>query len=274
MTGGRSLNTADLLASIDLPRHEAERLVITATGLRRSDVLRGANLNAAQGELIEELVLRRAAGEPLQYLEGSVQFGPLELFVDPRVLIPRPETEQLWELVVSRVAEAPRVVVDLCTGSGNLALTLKHTWPDATVYGTDVDPAALQVAAMNADSNGLDVEFLEGDLFAPLPDAIRGAVDVLVANPPYVTEEEFAALPEDVRDHEPAAALIGGRDGLDVLRRIAGEASDWLRPGGLIACEIGEDQQVAADELFSLFAAEVFFDLAQRPRFVAGHRPG
>lgn len=274
MNAGRSVNTVDLLASIDLPRHEAERLMIAATGLRRTDVLLGADLTAAQAERLDELVLRRSAGEPLQYLEGSVQFGPLELFVDRRVLIPRPETERLWEIVTSRLPEAPHVVVDLCTGSGNLALALKHSWPGATVYATDEDAGALEVAETNARKNGLDVEFLHGDLFEALPVEIHEAADVLVANPPYVAEADFAGLPADVRDHEPPAALIGGGDGLEVLRRIAAEATAWLRPGGLIVCEIGESQSAAAAGLFARFGAEVLPDLAGRPRFVTGHRPG
>ncbi|MGH8936679.1 MAG: N5-glutamine methyltransferase family protein [Acidimicrobiia bacterium] len=229
-----------------IPAHEARRL--------RAVAGRQAGF--------EELVDRRRAGEPLQYLEGTVQFGRLELLADRRALIPRPETELLWEMAVQalqgslplwgrvgdgqgslplwgRVGEGA-VVVDLCTGSGNLALALKHAFPAAQVYATDISEEALSLAEANASRTGLEVELLRGDLFEPLPPELRGRVDLLVANPPYVSEAEFGDLPPEVRDHEPYQALVAGPRGDEVVRRVIEEAPGWLRADGLLFCEIAE----------------------------------
>ncbi len=223
----------------------------------------------AEGEELDRLVAARLAGEPLQYLEGSAAFGPLELVVDSRVLIPRPETEQLWELAVSLV-EHPRVIVDLCTGSGALALGMKHSFPGARVLATELSPEAVEVARLNSDRLGLAVEILEGDLFSPLPDDIRGEVDLVVSNPPYVGEDEWDSLPEDVR-REPRMALVAGEEGLETIRRIVAETPDWLRPGGRLAVEIGETQGRGVSAMMGRFGGvEVRRDLAGRDRFVIG----
>jgi release factor glutamine methyltransferase len=206
-----------------LPAHEARRLRAVA----------GSEAG------FEELVARRGAGEPLQYLEGTVQFGPLELLVDRRALIPRPETELLWEMAAQQVV-SPTLIVDLCTGSGNLALALKQTFPAAQVYATDISEDALSLAEENASRTGLEVDFLKGDLFEPLAPDLRGRVDLLVANPPYVSETEFADLPTEVRDHEPYQALVAGPSGDEVVRRIIEEAPGWLGEDGVLLCEISE----------------------------------
>jgi len=220
------------------------------------------------------LVAQRIGGVPLQYLEGTVQFGPVELAIDDRALIPRPETERLWELVVQEIGQTqPELVVDLCTGSGNLALAMKHQYPSASVYGTDVSSAAVSIARQNGLLAQLDVEWLHGDLFVPLPSALRHRIDVVVSNPPYIAAEDFDTLPAEVREHEPFDALIAGPRGDEVLARIAREAADWLRPGGLIACEIGAAQGGQAEELFVEFQGRVVGDLAGRDRYVLGHRP-
>lgn len=269
------VSAAGLLAEASsLPRHEAERLLLAASGLTRRSLVLAGDLAPAVVERFRTMVARRAEGRPLQYVEGTVQFGPLELAIDDRALIPRPETEQLWELVVHSVAEAPAVVIDLCTGSGNVALACKHVWPDATVYAVDLAEGAAALARENARRTGLEIVVCEGDLFDPLPRTLRGDVDVVVSNPPYVTLAEAATLPTEVRDHEPGMALVAGPRGDEVLARIAAAAPDWLRPGGLIACEISESQAAAATRHFARFRAQVRPDLAGRPRFVIGRMPG
>ena len=268
-------SSRDLLRSIpDLPRHETERLLMVATSQRRADLLIGVDVAGGQKARFLSLAQRRRAGEPLQYLEGVVQFGPIELVVDARVLIPRPETEQLWQHVVDRLDSAPpRIIVDLCTGSGNLALALQRRFPAAEVLATDASADAVEVAKLNARRLRYEIKILTGDLFEPLPTRLRGKVDLVVANPPYLSAAEFAALPIEVRAHEPQAALVAGATGTEALERIAAEAVDWLRPGGCIACEIGEGQGKAAGALFSPYDARILTDWAGRDRFAVGTMP-
>lgn len=256
-----------------LPRYEAERLLMAASGLARRSLMLHGDLAPEVADRFRELVARRLEGRPLQYLEGTVQFGPLELAIDDRALIPRPETEQLWELVVRLVDASPAVVVDLCTGSGNLALACKHVWPGATVHAVDLSPGAAALARENAALTGLEIEVHVGDLFDPLPRELRSRVDVVVSNPPYVARAEAVMLPAEVREHEPEVALVPGPRGDEVLAQIAGDAPGWLRPGGLIACEISEFQEADATRLFAPFRPEVKPDLAGKPRFVVGRMP-
>jgi release factor glutamine methyltransferase len=263
-------NSTDLLASVtDLPRHEVERLLTKATGRTRTDLLLGVTLDNAQTMGFESLLAKRRGGEPLQYLEEQIPFGPIEVSVDRRVLIPRPETEQLFELAVGASSD-PQVIVDLCTGSGNLALALKHTFPDAVVYATDRSPDAAAVAEENARNANLDVTVLEGDLFDPVPEHLRGRIDLIVANPPYLAEHELAELPAEVRDYEPAMALVAGPDGDEVLAAIAAAAPGWLAPGGAIVCEISEFHGPAIVTLFSPLDGEIHQDLAGKDRFIVG----
>jgi release factor glutamine methyltransferase len=234
-----------------LPAHELERLRAVAPD--EAD--------------LTDLVARRLAGEPLQYLEGSAAFGPFDLMVDRRVLVPRPETEGLWELA-RRLVDAPAVIVDLCTGSGALAIALSDSFPAARVMGTDLSTAALQVARANGEAHAPRVEWFHGDLFDALDPALAGSVDLIIANPPYVATSEWGRLPADVR-HEPRMALVSGPTGLEILRRIASESPAWLAPGGVVACEIGETQGEAVRELFSGFqSVEIRADLQGRDRYV------
>lgn len=253
-----------------LPTHELLRLMEAVTGRSRTELIHGPALTSDERRRLDGLVARRLAGEPLQYLEGSVSFGGLEIAVDRRALIPRPETEELLELAAESVGD-PDVIVDLCTGSGNLALALKHRFPGAELHATDVDDDALALAAENGRRLGLEVRFGRGDLFEPLPDEIRGAVDLIVANPPYVAVGD--ELPPVVRDHEPPVALFAGDDGLDVVRRIGATAADWLAPSGVVAVEVGADHAAAASALFRDLITRVVVDMAGHDRFVIGRRP-
>lgn len=238
-----------------LPDHELARL----------------RLVAGESGTLEELIARRMGGEPLQYIEGTAQFGPLELLVDERVLVPRPETETLFE-IASRLVRVPEVVVDLCTGSGALALALKRQFPGASVFATDNSPEAIEVATENMYRTGLQVFLGEGDLFDPLPVSLVGEVDLIVANPPYVSESEYGSLPADVR-REPKAALVAGSSGLEVIQNIGASVAKWLRPGGVVVCEIGEKQGVAAISSFHDMPVVIRQDLAGKDRFVVGAKP-
>ncbi len=238
-----------------IPEHERKRLEAVA----------GA------GQSIDELVARRLAGEPLQYIEGTAAFASLDLTVDDRVLIPRPETEGLFDLAV-RMVRAPEVIVDLCTGSGALALALKQTFPAAAVFATDISSEALEVAAINRHKTGLQIYLADGDLFDPLPASILGLVDLIVANPPYVAEVDFAGLPRDVQ-LEPRVALVAGPSGLEVIERIGDTAGQWLRPGGVLICEIGENQGVSASSSFPDLPVVVRQDLTGRDRYLVAVKP-
>lgn len=232
-----------------------------------------ARLEAIAGpsQPLEELVARRLGGEPLQYIEGSAAFGPLDLIVDERVLVPRPETEGLFE-IAAKMVRNPEVIVDLCTGSGALALALKQAFPHAAVFGTDISEEAIEVALQNRHRNRLDIYLAHGDLFDPLPAAILGEVDLLVANPPYVAESDFEALPEDVKK-EPRQALVAGSGGMEVIQNIGANAAQWLRPGGVVVCEIGETQGTSASSSFLDLPTVVRQDLAGRDRYVVAVRP-
>jgi release factor glutamine methyltransferase len=269
-----SISLQDLLTATSLPRHEAERLLAVAAGTDRTGVATGASVTPGEARTFHELAARRLAGEPLQYLEGTVQFGPIEVAIDARALVPRPETEQLWETAVRALEDAGpgTVIVDLCTGSGNLALALQHSFPQARVFATDVSPGAVALARENAARTGLDITVLQGDLFAALPRELMGRIDLLVSNPPYVAEEEFASLPIDVREHEPRGALVAGADGLAVIERIADEAYWWLGIGGHLVCEIGETQGEAVAAMFGAVGGEVRRDLTGRDRFIVGRK--
>lgn len=268
------MTTRDVLAAGRLPRHECERLLIMATGRSRREVAAGYPLDDDAAMAYSVLCKRRVAGEPLQYIEGSVPFGGAEIAVDGRVLIPRPETEYLWEQAVQDEGPAPGVIVDLCTGSGALAVALALAFPESTVWATELSASAAELARANASSNGTRVEVVVGDLFEPLPGELAGRVDLLVANPPYVGADEFESLPAGVRDWEPGMALVGGETGLEVVARIAGRLSSWLAPDGRFYIEINERHGDEASHLFGdgYRDVEVRKDLAGRDRYVVGRR--
>jgi release factor glutamine methyltransferase len=218
---------------------------------------------------IGELLARRVAGEPLEWITGWVRFCGIRVLVDVGVFVPRPQTEALAKRAVE-LLPADGVAVDLCTGSGAIASVLGWERPRATMYATDVDPAAIACARRNG------VEALLGDLDEPLPHALRERVDVVTAVVPYVPTEELHLLPRDVLAHEPARALDGGPGGTAVLERAARATARWLRPGGTVLLELGGDQ---ADQLSAtmadagLTAIRVHRDDEGRDRGVEARRP-
>jgi release factor glutamine methyltransferase len=257
--------------------NEARWLCEHASGLD------GAEFAAALGEFattamvksLEGMVRRRLAGEPLQYVMRRWAFRHLDVLVDERVLIPRPETELLVDIAkeLVRGVEAPRIV-DLGTGSGVIGLSLAgELYPKVgEVWLVDASAAALEVARANiagVGRAGAVVRVAEGDWFAALPDDLRGQVDVVVANPPYIADGDDE-VEESVVRWEPHTALYSGADGLDAIRRIVADAPAWLRVGGWLATEIGYRQGDAVRALFdsSWSSVAVKRDLAGRDRFV------
>jgi release factor glutamine methyltransferase len=204
----------------------------------------------------KRLLRRRLAGEPTQYITGRQEFWSLDFLVSPAVLIPRPETELLVEAVLAfarhRGPAAPvRRLLDIGTGSGALAVVLARELPEVQVVALDYATAALAVARENCRRHGVDgrVTLIQGDLLAPL--APRPAFDVIVSNPPYVPTPEWAGLPPEIKDHEPRLALDGGPDGLAVIRLLAAQVHHHLRPGGLLALEVGRGQAQTAAQLLA-----------------------
>jgi len=198
----------------------------------------------------EALVARRAAREPLAYITGHKEFWNLQFEVTPAVLIPRPETELIVEAALALVP--PRqlfTMIDVCTGSGNVAVAVAHDRAGARIVATDVSGAALEVARRNAARHGVQdrVHFVEADLF----DDVSGPVDLVTANPPYVAEHSEPGLQPEVGEHEPRVALFGGIEGLAVIERIVHDAPPLLRPGGHLVFEFGYGQDVEIEDLIN-----------------------
>lgn len=238
-------------AGVDAPRRSAELLAERALGLSRLELIVRKNDAPAPERLaaFDSLVLRREKGEPVAYLLGGKEFYGLELAVTPATLIPRPETETMVEEALKRfAADAPLVFADFGTGTGALAIALAHVFPNARGTAVDVSPEALDVARANAERHGLAARlaFLLGDMRQPLLPA--ASCDLIVSNPPYVTEGEYEALSREVRDFEPRLALVSGEDGLEHLRALLPHVAAALKPGGLFLCEIGAGQGNAALE--------------------------
>ena len=196
------------------------------------------------------LVDRRVGGVPLEHVLGWVEFCGLRIAVDPGVFVPRRRTGLLVREAAASAVATGAVVVDLCCGSGAVGAALAAVLDRPQIYAVDIDPAAVTCARRNLDPVGGQV--LHGDLYEPLPGSLRGRVDVLVANTPYVPSDSVAMMPPEARDHEPQVALDGGEDGLDVQRAVACRASTWLAPGGHLLVESSELQ---APQLVEIFGA-------------------
>lgn len=234
--------TQRLSVTCPTPRLDAEVLAMHVTGLGRAQLITRANdpLTAENQSQLEQLLARRAGGEPVAYLTGRREFWSMELAVTPDVLIPRPETELLVEQALARIpAGAGWTVADLGTGSGAVALAIASERPGCRVLATDTSQPALAVARANAQRLGIgNVEFRHGDWLAPLAGE---RVEMLVSNPPYIAAGDPHLEQGDVR-FEPRVALAAGVDGLDAIRRIAAGAGAHLKPGGWLLLEHGGDQ--------------------------------
>jgi release factor glutamine methyltransferase len=261
---------------IENPRLDAELLVAHALEIDRMRVILDANrpLEGAELATLRELVKRRRAYEPIAYLRGEREFYGLTFRVDKRVLVPRPDTETLVDAALARSAHVSMSMrqLDLCTGSGCVAIAMARQRPTAQVFGSDLSPDALAVARENALRLGAyNVAFVRSDLFA----GFEGRrFDVITANPPYIPSAEIETLQPDVRDHEPRLALDGGADGLAIVRLIVEQAPAHLVPGGLLAIEIGAGE---ANDVTALFEARGFQDvrahrdIGRIERVISGH---
>ncbi len=241
----------------DSPRLDAELLLAHALELSRARLLAQFDRVLSPAELARyrQLIERRRAHEPVAYIVGHQEFYGLDFYVDRRVLIPRPETELLVEKAIElagRVGDRgyglyPLILADVGTGSGAIAVSLAVHLPQATIYALDSSAEALEVAARNVRHHGVEgrVHLLRGDLLSPLPEP----VDIVVANLPYVSEEELAELPPEIRCYEPLSALDGGPDGLRHIRRLLAQAREYLRSHGAVILEIGATQGKAVAEL-------------------------
>jgi len=252
------------------PLVDAELLVLHAAGMERLRAyIDNPEIDQSLRSKIKRLVTRRASGEPLQYIIGVVDFLGLHIRVGKGVLIPRPETELLVEEAIKTVrsqksdvrcekptrgktqkakSSSPLCMLDLCTGSGCIALALAREFPTAQVYATDVSSKAIQYAEGNADYNGIkNVTFLKGSLFSPVEEHMP--FDLITANPPYIGSSDIDGLQREVRDWEPVEALDGGADGLDFYRAILSKAAGYLKASGWIFFELGFGQSEDVAEL-------------------------
>jgi release factor glutamine methyltransferase len=268
-------------AGVASPEYDAAELLAHVLGTTRAQlalVARGAGsvaeqVSAEQRAAFEALVRRRAAREPLQHLTGSAAFRYLELAVGPGVFVPRPETELLAGWAVERAEEVraagrtPRVV-DLCTGSGAIALAVATEVPQARVHAAELSADALVWAARNLAGSGVDLR--EGDMADAFAD-LDGTVDVVVCNPPYIPLEAFESVAPEARDHDPALALWSGQDGLDAIRVLEGRAARLLVPGGVLGFEHADVQGEAALDVLTAAGrwsdVRDHRDLAGRPRY-------
>jgi release factor glutamine methyltransferase len=241
---------------IESPRLEAELLLAHALGTDRMRVIVEPDRALAEDELARyrALIQRRRKGEPVAYLRGHKEFYGRSFRVDERVLVPRADTEILVEIALARTRDRSvgRRYLDLCTGSGCVAISLAKERPGCQVFAVDASEAALEVARENGVRLGaaFQVAWLAGDLYEPLASLGHIAFDLVTANPPYIPEAELASLPLDIRGFEPRLALSGGEDGLAVLRRIVAGAPRFLRPGGVLAVEMGMGQASRVQALF------------------------
>ena len=253
-------------------RLDTDMLIAHTLGMKRLDVYLDIDRPLVESQLaaLRALVKRRANREPLQYIIGSVEFYGIQLKLDSRALIPRHETEELVTHVVDRLSKAPGRILDLGTGSGALALAFATEYPKAEVDAVDLSSAALSLAKENAEVLGLDehITFHEGSWWTPL-DSSKDRYDLIVSNPPYLTQAEMASAEPEVVNYEPKEALASGVDGLDAIREIFSEAGDFLNKDGVLAFETGINQQTELDALSDRFGlhGESANDLSGRPRF-------
>jgi release factor glutamine methyltransferase len=261
------------------PENDAAIIISEATGLRRSSLIieKERSIGTKTNIRVQDMVKRRASGEPLQYITGKTWFRHLTLATGPGALIPRPETELLVDLALT-AAPKGAALCDLGTGSGAVALSAAQERPDIFVTAVEISPAAIRIAASNRKNAGLrNIVFVNADLMSAFPE--RPLFDVVTANLPYVTEAEYKTLPGEILLHEPQTALLGGRDGLDIIRRAIPETALRLREGGLAIFETGSNQ---TEETARIFEASGLYgtpaiheDLNRKKRFVsARRRPG
>ena len=241
---------------LDSPRLAAELLLSDVLEMQRIELYTQFDKPVAKQQLdhLQDLVKRAGQNEPIEYLTGKTEFYSLQFSVTSDCMIPRPETELLVEKAIEflRSREGTQFVCDIGTGTGCIAIAIGRNCPDVRIIATDICDAALSVAAENVEKHQLHdrIELLSGDLFEPVAQRINnGKFDLIVCNPPYVSTAEFETLEKNVKDYEPKLALLAGRDGLDIHRRIIEKADTFLKPGAALMLEIGYSQRQAVRKL-------------------------
>jgi release factor glutamine methyltransferase len=269
---------------IDSPRLNAERLLSDVLSLSRIELYlqHDRPLTGEELQKYRDYVRRRAGGEPLQTIIGTTEFYSRSFKVEPDVFIPRPETEILVDQCLRLLTPSGRrliapQVVEIGCGCGVIGITLAAELPNLLVTASDVDPAAVRLSRFNAHRLGVAprLKFLVGDGYAPLSTNLKGKVDLLVSNPPYIRSDDIVSLPREVAEHDPPAALDGGSDGLNHYRALAAGFAAWLAPDGAIAVEIGYDQAEAVVEIFQRTGCRdiaVHQDYNDLPRVVTARR--
>lgn len=264
------------------PRLDAELLLAEVLGMNRVELYVNFEqpLTPVEVDRYRELIRRRGDGEPVAYILGRGFFRNHELRVDSSVLIPRPETEHVVDAALDFMMEgewpSPPAVLDIGTGSGAIAISLAAGFPEAAITATDASAEALELARQNAGFAGVAprISFVRSDLFDDLDPVFT--FDLIVSNPPYISRDEWAALPRDVRDFEPREALYGGEDGLDFYRVLAEQAPQFLKPRGGLVLEIGANQGKAVTELLlatgNFRSVGLLKDYAGLDRVVAAQR--
>jgi len=276
--------SADFLGKrgVESPRLQTELLLAHLLKLPRMKLYLNFDrvLTGSETDGLRELIKRRGLREPLQHITGSTSFCGYEIAVNRHVLVPRPETELLaeagWEFLATR-PPATASALDLCTGSGCIAIALAAKCPAARVVATDVSGEALALARRNAAASQLAgrIEFRAGDGFAALAGAVDSLFDLICSNPPYIPSAEIATLEPEVREFDPRLALDGGADGLDFYRRLAAEAAVYLKPDGKLMAEFGDGQAEAIKSILSgekWIVEAVREDYSQRARFLVARR--
>ncbi len=261
-------------AGVDEAELDAKYIVCHVLGVPAHALYTDASLTISrkQQRTIDAMLNKRVQGRPVQYILGDQAFYGLSFKVSPHVLIPRPETELLVEKVLEKAKDfAAPSILDLCTGSGCIAVAIKSKLAKAAISASDISFFALWTARKNAQLNHTDVRFLKSNLFGQ----ISGRFDIIVTNPPYINQSDYAALDPKVRNFEPKGALLGGQDGLDLIRRIIRQAPEHLKAGGWLLMEMGHDQREAAERMMAengFAEIQTFQDYSGFDRIVTGKK--
>ena len=260
------------------PHIEAKLLLFKCASISEEQFYSSPDLelSSAEERRFFRFISKRLSGFPIPYLTGNKEFWSISFKVSPAVMIPRPETELLVEKALELAPREEVTIVDIGTGCGNIAISLAKELPKAKIVATDISQRALKLASLNASRQNIsNINFVQGSLFSPLKKLrLRGKCDLIVANPPYVSRKEWTRLPQEVKEYEPMRALVSGKTGLEVIRKLAQEASYYLKPGGYLLFEIGYGQK---DGVKSLLASnpcwkkiEFFKDLSGNWRVALG----
>ena len=251
------LETTNILnsAKVAEPAANAEFIICNLLNKTRTEILAFGNnfFPTEKEEKLNSVIKQKSEGLPLEYIFNQAVFLGRKFYVDERVLIPRPETEELVLKTQNKLPKPPKNILDLCTGSGCIGISLALIYPSAKVVCSDISPLALQVAKQNAENHKTKIKFIESNLF----ENIEGIFDLIISNPPYIKESDIETLAPEVKK-EPRLAQIGGREGTEIIEKIINNAPKFLAPGGLLALEIGDKE---AQKVLQFFSRDIWRDV-------------